>query len=511
MKPSMAPLLAIAALVACAAPAFALEAVAARSAEGWLVGERAADGSAVFRGVPYARPPLASLRWRAPLPAADWSGRRAATSPAAPCPQADFGWNADDAARGSEDCLYLDIRTPDLKPGQPLPVMVWIHGGGNRAGSARGVVDSGITRRGVVLVSVQYRLGVFGFMSCAALTRESHGKGAGGFGLLDQIAALRWVQRNIAAFGGDPRNVTVFGHSAGAQDVGLLLVSPLARGLFSKAIEQSGTPEFGLPPRSLAENETLGRQLARILGTSDDAAGLAALRRRKAAELVAAGEQLRSPDLRDQSYLWLQVVVDGQVLPSTPKEILAAGRANPVALIVGSNTRELGIPGGDALTDAFLMNSFGANEAAARGFYGYPPGGPTPAADARRGGFPEQVSTDVLFRCPAARLAALVSAFGQPVWQYEFGRIDSARQYGHASELPFVFDDLPLGAAGEVPRVSLQAYWVEFARRGDPNTPALPSWPRYDLEVRAYMEFAPTGPQVDSNSGGAICALLDRV
>jgi para-nitrobenzyl esterase len=511
MRANRAARLAIAALLVCAAPAFALESVAVRSAEGWLVGARAADGSALFRGVPYARPPLASLRWRAPVAAAPWGGRRAATPPAAPCAQADFGWNAEDAAHGSEDCLYLDIRTPALEPEQPLPVMVWIHGGGNRAGSARGAVDSGITRRGVVLVCIQYRLGVLGFMSYAALTRESHGRAAGNFGLLDQIAALRWIQRNIAAFGGNPRNITIFGHSAGAQDVGLLLVSPLARGLFSKAIEQSGTPEFGLPPRSLADNENLGRQLVRLVGTTDDAAGLAVLRARSAAELVADGEHLRSPSLRDQSYLWLQAVVDGQVLPATPKQILAAGQANPVALIVGSNTRELGVPGGDALIDAFLADSFGTNAAAARSFYGYPPGGHVPPADARRGSFPERLSTDVLFKCPAAHLAGLMSASGQPVWQYEFGHIDSARQYGHASELPFVFDDLPLGAAGEAPAVSLQAYWVAFARNGDPNAAALPSWPRYDLEVRAYMDFAPTGPQVDSNSGGPICALLDRV
>jgi para-nitrobenzyl esterase len=511
MAANLARLLAVLSLLLAATPARAGTTVTVRSAQGLLQGEVAADASAVFRGVPYAMPPLGPLRWRAPQSAARWPAVRSATVAAAPCLQADFGWNSADAARSNEDCLYLDIRTPNVRPRQPLPVMVWIHGGSNRAGSGRGTVDSSITRRGVVLVSVQYRLGVFGFLSHPALTRESHGHAAGNFGLLDQIAALQWVQRNIGAFGGNPHNVTVFGHSAGAEDVGLLLVSPLARGLFSKAIEQSGSPQFGLPPRTLAQNEDIGLQLTRIIGIGDDAAGLSALRKRDAHEILAAGERLQSPSLRDQSYLWLQIAVDGGVLPMAPSNLLAAGHSNPVALIIGSNTRELSIPGGDELTDAFLADSFGVNEAAARKFYGFPPGAATPAADATRGSFSERLSADIIFKCPASRTAALQSASGQPVWQYEFGRIDSARQFGHASELPFVFDDLPVGADGEQSGVTLQDYWVRFAQNADPNGPALPQWPRYDPEVRAYMEFAATGPQVNSHLGGSICALLDTV
>jgi para-nitrobenzyl esterase len=504
-------LLVLAGLIAGASAASAAQQIVAKSAQGWLVGEPSGDGSAVFRGVPYAAPPLGSLRWRAPRAAHPWRGRRMASAAAAPCLQADYGWNASDAARSSEDCLYLDIRTPDLHPHRPLPVMVWIHGGSNRAGSAGDTMDSGITRRGVLLVSIQYRLGVFGFLSHPALTRESRHQAAGNFGLLDQIAALDWVRHNIAAFGGDARNVTVFGHSAGAEDVGQLLVSPLARGLFSRAIEQSGSPAFGLPPRSLADNEAIGLQLALLLHAGTDAAALAALRGRDAHEILAAAEALRSPSLRDPSYLWLQIVVDGQVLPLAPRELLAAGRSNPVALIIGSNTRELTVPGGDAQTDAFLADAFGANDAAARSFYGYMRGGPLPASDARYGSFSERLSDDVMFRCPAARTAELQAAAGYPVWQYQFGRIDSERPLGHAAELPFVFDDLPLGAEQGGPTASLQAYWVAFAQRGDPNGPALPSWPRYDPSTRAYMDFSATGPRAAANLGGAICALLDRV
>jgi para-nitrobenzyl esterase len=504
-------LLAVAGLVAQASAAPAAQPPAAKSAQGWLVGESSSGGGAVFRGVPYAAPPLGSLRWRAPQAPQPWRGRRMASAAAAPCLQADYGWNAGDAARSSEDCLYLDIHTPDLHPHRPLPVMVWIHGGSNRAGSAGDTMDSGITRRGVLLVSIQYRLGVFGFLSHPALTRESRRRAAGNFGLLDQIAALHWVRHNIAAFGGDARTVTVFGHSAGAEDVGQLLVSPLAHGLFCRAIEQSGSPAFGLPPRSLADNEAIGLQLARLLGVGADAAALVALRSRDAHEILAAAEALRSPSLRDPSYLWLQVVVDGQVLPLAPRELLAAGRSNPVALIIGSNTRELTVPGGDAQTDAFLAESFGANDAAARSLYGYMPNGPLPASDARYGSFSERLSGDVIFRCPAARTAELQAAAGYPVWQYQFGHIDSERPLGHAAELPFVFDDLPLGAAPDEPAVSLQSYWVAFAQRGDPNGPALPAWPRYDPNTRGYMDFSATGPQAASNPGGSICALLDRV
>jgi para-nitrobenzyl esterase len=504
------PLAVLALLLAATSPR-AGTAVIAHSAQGLLQGETAPNTSVVFRGIPYAAPPLGPLRWRAPQSPAHWPAVRSATASASPCLQADFGWNSADAARSDEDCLYLDIGTPTIHPRQPLPVMVWLHGGSNRAGSGLGTVDSSITRRGVVLVSVQYRLGVFGFLSHPALTRESQGRAAGNFGLLDQIAALQWVQHNIGAFGGDPRNVTVFGHSAGGEDVGLLLVSPLARGLFSKAIEQSGSPQFGLRPRTLAQNEAIGLQLTHMLGTGDDAAGLLALRRRDAHEILAAGERLQSPGLRDQSYLWLQIAVDGRVLPLAPSDILAAGHSNPVALIIGSNTRELSIPGGDQLTDAFLSDSFGAHEAAARSLYGFPVGAAVPAADATRGSFSERLSADVIFKCPASRTAALHSASGQPVWQYEFGRIDGARQFGHGSELPFVFDDLPVSADGAKPTVTLQDYWVRFAQNADPNGPALPHWPRYDSQRRPYMAFAPAGPQVQTDPGGLICTLLETL
>ncbi|MCJ2184961.1 carboxylesterase family protein, partial [Novosphingobium sp. 1949] len=232
-----------------------------QTADGTLEGVIASDGRATFLAIPFAAPPTGTRRWAPPVPPARWSGVRPAKTPAPACMQIDYGWNHAAAANQSEDCLYLDVTTPTLHPAAPLPVMVWVHGGGNRGGSGAGTVQSPLVARGVVLVSVQYRLSALGFLSHKAL-----GPHSGNYGLMDQQAALRWVRANIARFGGDPANVTLFGESAGAQDVGLQLLAPGARGLFAKAIEQSGTPGFGLPPRSLAQNEALGAQIARAAG-----------------------------------------------------------------------------------------------------------------------------------------------------------------------------------------------------------------------------------------------------
>jgi para-nitrobenzyl esterase len=207
-----------------AGTAFAADGAVVTVTGGAIRGEARGAG-AVFRGVPFAAPPVGDRRWKPPAPVAPWTGVRDATVSGAPCLQRSYGWNAKDAADSREDCLYLDVRTPTLKPAKPLPVMVWIHGGANRAGSARGTVESSLVEQGVVLVSIQYRLGAFGFLSHPGLTAEGGGA-SGNYALMDQIAALRWVRDNIARFGGDPGNVTLFGHSAGGQDVGLLMLAP---------------------------------------------------------------------------------------------------------------------------------------------------------------------------------------------------------------------------------------------------------------------------------------------
>jgi para-nitrobenzyl esterase len=217
---------------------------------GSVRGTIAGDGSTLlFRGIPFAAPPVENLRWKAPQPPVPWSGVRDASGPTPACIQNDQGWNHEDYLSGREDCLTLDVGTPSLTGKRP--VLVWIHGGSNRAGSPGGMITSPIVREGIVLVGMRYRLGIFGFLSHPALTREGGGS-SGNYALMDQIAALRWVRANIAKFGGDPDDVTIAGESAGSQDVSLLLAAPAARGLFKQAILESGTPG------SLQEAERIG-------------------------------------------------------------------------------------------------------------------------------------------------------------------------------------------------------------------------------------------------------------
>lgn len=463
---------------------------------GTIHGERRGEG-AVFRGVPFAAPPVGDRRWKPPAPVIAWGGTREATLSGAPCLQRSYGWNAKDAADSGEDCLYLDVRTPRLKADARLPVVVWIHGGANRAGSARGTVDSGLVEQGVVLVSIQYRLDAFGFLSHPELTTE--GKGASGnYALMDQIAALRWVRDNIAAFGGDPGNVTIVGHSAGGQDVGLLLLAPEARGLFHKAVEQSGTAGFGLPSRSLEENEKLGEDLARAAGARD----LEGLRALSGAAVLDASEGLKPP-IADDGFVWLQAVVDGAVIREAPVRTLAAGRQARVPLIIGNSGSELTLYGGAANAERWITAEYGAGAGQALAFYGIREGQPVSDAVA------DQVATDTGFRCPAIWVAGRQSAAGAPVWRYELDvAAPGSGAVRHGSELPFVFDAPP---AGSTPASwpPLRAYWANFARTGDPNGPGLPSWPTAG-RTGAALDFTPSGPVPTHDDHGPLCRLLPR-
>src|SRR3954469_9175187 len=251
------------ALVA-ASPAAPIVRVDGGSVRGTIAG----DGSTLlFRGIPFAAPPVENLRWKPPRPPAPWSGVRDASGPTPACIQNDQGWNHAEFLSGREDCLTLDVGTPSLAGKRT--VLVWIHGGSNRAGSPGEMITSPIVRDGIVLVGIRYRLGIFGFLSHPALSREGGGA-SGNYALMDQIAALKWVRANIARFGGDPDDVTIAGESAGSQDVSLLLTAPAARGLFGQAIMESGTPGFGMPFRSLAEAERIGEEASDLLGTGDD-------------------------------------------------------------------------------------------------------------------------------------------------------------------------------------------------------------------------------------------------
>ncbi|MFD1034741.1 carboxylesterase/lipase family protein [Sphingomonas hankookensis] len=433
------------------------------SVSGGIVEGRIDPDRTVFRGIPFAAPPLGANRWREPQPVVEWTGIRTTTARAPACLQNDYGWNRADHVFASEDCLTLDVATPALTGKRP--VIVWIHGGSNRAGSAGDMALSSIGKRGVVVVAVQYRLGIFGFLPHRALAAEADGK-SGNYGLMDQIAALRWVRDNIAKFGGDPDNVTIAGESAGSQDVSLLLASPLARGLFAKAAMESGTPGFGLPWRPLKEAFRIGDQLDVLLGTR----GSAPLRTASPAALLAADLKLHDAKLTADDYLYLRTTIDGAVLPDTPDRLFVTAPKRPV--ILGSNVLELDLPGGRPARDGFVDLSFGANADGARTYYRLDDADPLPQP--RLGTRDQQIATDATFRCPAGALANLLANRNWPVWRYEFdmARGGGAGQTTHAAEIDYIFNDRRVGP------VSMQDYWVAFATTGDPNGDGRPAWAR---------------------------------
>jgi len=407
----------------------------------------------VFEGIPYAAPPVGDLRWRPPRPAASWSDVRAANRLGNNCVQHQpYGDIIADSAGKSEDCLYLNVWTQSTEGRRP--VMVWIHGGGFFAGFGGEERHNGgpLARKGAVVVTLNYRLGAFGFMAHPALAADSPEHSSGNYGLLDQIAALQWVQRNIARFGGDPSRVTVFGESAGAMSIGALLGSPLAKGLFRGAILESGTGTRLVQPR--ADAEATGLRIAAALGiTGTDAPTAARLRAMPADSVLAVAVRL-APNRGTPIFL---LSIDGRVLPRPVDSSIALGSANVVPVVVGSNRDES----------------------------------------------PE------VFGAPSRSLARLLTARGGRAYVYLYTRVgdDSAsRRAGayHSSEITFVFGrPRPLQAsAGHTAYDSTLAdamsdYWVAFASSADPNgAPAAakwPPWPVYDAVTDAYIEL---GPQI---------------
>ncbi len=453
-----------------------------------------------FKGIPYAAPPVGDHRWQPPQPVACWSDAREATSFGPACPQLSLVG----AYFGEEDCLTLNIWTPQEPPdGEGRPVMFFIHGGGNIQGGSSALNTDGslfydgqllAEKTGAVVVTINYRLGALGLLTHPELSKEGAHQTSGNYGLLDQIAALQWVQRNIGPFGGDPARVLLFGESSGAVNTCLLLASPLAAGLFTAAIMESG----GCWTKTEADSEAFGIQYAEAAGCSG-ADSLECLRARSAEELV---QTLPGKVDLIGSPLEYQPNVDGWVIPVDPLEQISAGKHNKVPLIVGSNAHE---------TSIFVpLIMTGASYAAAV----YDLAGAVSVGNAilaeypvSEYGSPRQafiaLTSDLVFTCAARRVVrAAAAGQSEPVYRYSFTRgLDNGGLYlkglgaFHGLELAFIFSFL--GANGYVPlpieialSESMIKYWGAFATSGVPDAAGEPAWPRYDLVTESYLELA---------------------
>lgn len=452
------------------------------------------DGSAIFYGIPYAASPAGANRWKPPMVRAPWKGVLDARKVAPACVQADAGWNRSFMQGAQEDCLTVSIRTPALGAKDKLPVLVYIHGGSNAAGGAGSLAEDAIHREGIVLVKVQYRLGAFGFLGLDSLRAEDPHKSSANYALLDQIAALKWVKANIGAFGGDPGRVTVSGNSAGATDALFLTYSPLAKGLFQRAILQSAAPGA---PRTAAHSEAMGNVLLDRLKLPHGAKGLAALRSLPAEAINAAARDLPTSPGVDTSFTWEQQNVDGYVLPDSYASAYAKRAGRDIAIIIGTNTQELGADRKAEAADALVRAAFGKRSGTARAWYG---------ADPVLGSIPTQVMTDMWFRCPSHWLARRMQRAGTRVWRYEFGfgAPGSGKPPEHTTEMDYVYHAAPADARGWPP---VQRYWANFIRNGDPNGAGLPLWPRV-AEGNASLAIEPAGIKAVHGARAPLCELM---
>jgi para-nitrobenzyl esterase len=461
---------------------------------GQLRGIARAGGGAEFLGIPYAEPPVGNLRWHEPVAMKAWTDVHDATKFGAPCSQPDLGdWNRHDAEIGKEDCLFLNVIVPKWPVKKPLPVMFWIHGGANEGGTASSALykDGTLVNHGVILVTVNYRLGIFGFLAHPELTAESAHHGSGNYGLMDQVLALQWVRDNIARFGGDVKNITVYGQSAGSMDTSMLMTSPVAKELFQKAIGQSGAA-FTAPLLPLAGAEHAGQSLASLLGAPAEG-HIKYLRTLSATELLAALDKNRShprvgPD------------VDGWILREQPAVAFESGHEAHIPLLYGTTTREFG--SNERVDQLRTMMNVTAGKFAPQelAVYGLANGGQG-ASDPKYGTPADQWLADVMFRCPGVTQGTWHATAHNATYEYEFNHAIPGQEAAvHSADLPYVFGYFPKsgnisGHFGDVDKKLadlIETYWTNFARTGDPNGAGLPKWPQQDA-TGTFIQFQQDG------------------
>ncbi len=475
------------------------------------------DGDvASFKGIPYAAPPVGEFRWRQPQPVTPWEGVRDANEYGSNCAQAGWGAAPGTIAEGSsEDCLYLNLWVPaGFKPGNKLPVMVWIHGGAFVGGSGSGPGTSGesFARQGVILMTFNYRLGRLGHFAFPALSEEHPQEPKGSYAFMDQIAALQWVQENISAFGGDPDNVTIFGFSAGGVSVHSLMTIPAAKGLFHKTISESGGGRDGVltgrplnkdkaDPLYTVSAETIGINFARkhgIVGT--DAAALAKLRAMSVEEIVDGGQET---DGQDGPRTYSGPILDGKLVTETAESAYKSGRQARIPLIIGNTSAEIGGPFvNSSSTKEELFSLFGELEDEAKA--AYDPDGIKEFAEVIT-----KFNTDWVWGEPGRMTARAFEKKGEPVYMYHYGYVPAPMRErarygaGHGSEVSYVFNTLSSRRGVSEPSPEdkklaqvMNSYWANFAKTGNPNGPGLPVWPKYNSQQEKILEIELNGTPV---------------